>query len=148
MADITTDWLKKKGFKKGDFFKKEVDGVTFGFDLIFGLCWVDGDDIYAMRVVDTIEEVEQLYSVCGFDLKFKSIEREKADAYPITPAWLAMSGFDKKSEHKWASSQNGIIIKYDTNSKVLSLIKGKEGFEGVVKSEDLARQIINDVFSE
>lgn len=149
MADITTDWLKKKGFKRNDnFFELEKDGVTFGFDLINGLCWVDGESIYAMKSVDTTDEVEQLYGVCGFDLKFKGVENEKADDYPITPAWLAMSGFDKKGEHKWVSSQNGITIKYDTSTKVLSLIKGKEGYEGVVKSEDFARKIIYDVFSE
>lgn len=147
MADITTDWLKKNGFKKTDSYEKEVNGITFGFDLVFGKCWIDGESVYAMKIVDTIEEVEQLYGVCGFDLKFNSVEKEKADDYPITPAWLAMSGFDKKGEHKWVSSQNDTIIKYDTNNKKLSLIKGEEGYEGVVKSEDLAQKIINEVFA-
>lgn len=149
MADITTEWLKKNGFKKtNSFFELEKGNVTFGFDLTNGLCWVDGDDIYAMKCAETTDEVKQLYNVCGFDIKFNSIETEKAEDYPITPAWLAMSGFDKKAEHKWVSNQNGVIIKYNTDNKKLSLIKGKEGFEGVVKSEDFARKIIYNVFSE
>ena len=145
MADITIDWLKKKGFNKNErFFEKEIDGVLFGFDLINGLCWVDGDDVYAMKKADTEEDVKAIYAVCGFDLKFNRIEAEK-DGYPITPAWLAMSGFNKKGEHKWVLTQNR-TIKYNTDNNVLSVINGKQGFEGVVKTEDFARKIIDELF--
>lgn len=146
MADITTDWLKKKGFKKNDkFFEKKVDNTLFGFDLTNGLCWIDGDDVYAMKKADTEEEVKAIYAVCGFDMKFNRIKAENEDDYPITPAWLAMTGFNKRGEHKWVLIQNR-TIKYDTDRRVLSVINGRQGFEGVVKTEDFARKIIDELF--
>lgn len=147
MADVTKHWLNKKGFKKaGNFFELEKDDVTFGFDLTNGLCWIDSDNVYIMKSADTTEEVEQIYKVCGFDLNFNKVESESEDSYPITPVWLAMTGFEKRGENRWILNQNDDTIKYDTKEKKMSVIKGKEGFEGKVKSEDLARKLMNEIF--
>lgn len=153
-------WLKKKGFKKKGNIYEMVDGDReLGFDIESGLCWVDDDYVYAMKKVETLEDVESLYNICGFDLDFVYVENDdncsdeyyedgnEAD-YPITAAWLAMSGFEKKDEHKWVYNQNETTVKYDTSTNKLSVIKGREGFEGKVKTEDFAREIIYGVFSE
>lgn len=145
--EITKQWLNKKGFKKiENFFELEKDNTTFGFDLTNGLCWVDGDEVYIMKSADTIEEVEQVYKVCGFDLDFNGIEPEDKDGYPITPVWLAMTGFEKRGESKWVLNQNDDTIKYNIKEKKMSVIKGKEGFEGKVNTEDLARKLMNEIF--
>lgn len=151
MEYITTDWLESKGFKsKGNSTYQLTKGDTiFGADLLKGLVWIDGEDIYVMKRADTIDELEKAYSICGYDTKFKYSSPEKKGAFGLTVGWLAFNGFVRTDEHKWERKGDEFIVRYNFNTNILSVVSNDmvEGYEGKVLSEDLARTIINEVFA-
>jgi hypothetical protein len=151
MEYLTIDWLESKGFKsKGNSTYQLTKGdTTFGADLLKGLVWIDGEDIYVMKRADTIDELVKAFAICGYDTKFKYSSPEKKGDFNLTVGWLAFNGFVRTDEHKWERRGDEFIVRYNFNTNILSVVSNDmvEGYEGKVLSEDLARTIINEVFA-
>lgn len=153
MLTVIESWLQEQGFKQeenGNYVLVKND-ITFGFDLDKNFCWIDGEDIYAMKHIrrtNNISEVEDIYFVCGFDLNFNPIDNLKYfKETSIGKTWLKTQGFVVKDD-KWCLTINGNKVIYNFDTKELSIISRdkKEGFEGKINNEELIEKIIYYVF--